>query len=334
MPATPDKLTKGKDHGFKAIAFAVARVPNSQRLFLGSSDFKVYELDLAEAKIEPKELGTHQSYVTGVALAGKHLVTGGYDGRLIWWDVEKKSQVRAVDAAHQKWIRKVVASPDGKLVASVADDMVCKVWEAESGKLVHELKGHKEKTPNHFPSMLFVCCFSPDGKHLATADKVGHLVVWDVASGKQVTACEAPGMYTWDPTQRIHSIGGVRGLAFSADGQLLAAGGIDKIGNIDHLDGKARIEVFDWQKQTKTHEFLHDKNKGLVEKLAFHPQGDWLVAAGGAGDGFLLFHDLKNKKVLRAEKAPMHVHDVALSETGETLFAVGHNKVVAYEMKG
>jgi WD40 repeat protein len=155
-----------------------------------------------------------------------------------------------------------------------------------------------------------------------------------VAGGKQVTACEAPGMYTWDPTQRIHSIGGVRGLAFSADGQLLAAGGIDKIGNIDHLDGKARIEVFDWQKQTKTHEFLHDKNKGLVEKLAFHPQGDWLVAAGGAGDGFLLFHDLKNKKILRAEKAPMHVHDVALNETGETLFAVGHNKVMSYEMKG
>ena len=43
--------------------------------------------------------------------------------------------------AHDKWIRKV-ASPvaDGKLVvASVADDMVCRLWDAETGKLLHEL---------------------------------------------------------------------------------------------------------------------------------------------------------------------------------------------------
>lgn len=334
MAANPDKITKGKDLGLKGIAFAVARVPNSTQLFLGCSDFKVYETDLSAAKIEQKELFSHQSYVTGVALAGKQLVSGGYDGRLIWWDTEKKSQTRAVDNAHQKWIRKVIASPDGKLVASVADDMVCKLWDADSGKMVHELKGHKEKTPHHFPSMLFVCCFSPDGKHLATADKVGHLVVWDVASGKEVTSCEAPGMYTWDPVQRIHSIGGVRGLAFSPDGTLLAAGGIDKIGNIDHLEGKARVEVFEWQKQAKTHEFLHDKNKGIVNKLAFHPQGDWLLGAGGAGDGFLLFHELKTKKILRAEKAPMHVHDFTLSESGDTIFAAGHNKLATFEMKG
>src|SRR5262249_51920097 len=153
---------------------------------------------------------------------------------------------------------------------------------------------------------------------LATADKVGHLVVWEVATGKQIAACEAPGMYTWDAVQRIHSIGGVRGLAFSPDGTLLAAGGIDKIGNVDHLEGKARVEVFDWQKQTKTHEFLNDKFKGLVEKVVFHPQGDWLMSVGGAGDGFVIFHDLKNKKVLRQEKVAMHVHDVNLAESGDT----------------
>jgi hypothetical protein len=30
----------------------------------------------------------------------------------------------------------------------------------------------------------------------------------------------------------------------------------------------------------------------------------------------------------------MHVHDVALSEDAETIIAVGHNKIVVYEMKG
>src|SRR5947209_5439025 len=137
----PEKLKLAKEFPLKAIAFAVARVPESMRIYLGSSDLKVYEADLAAAKFEPKELYSHESYVTGVALAGKTLVTGGYDGKLVWFDTGSGKQVRTVDA-HTKWIRKVLASPDGTLVASVADDMVCRVWDAATGKIVHELKGH------------------------------------------------------------------------------------------------------------------------------------------------------------------------------------------------
>ena len=59
-----------------------------------------------EPKPEPKELGRHDSYVTGLALAGSTLVSGGYDGRLIWWNVESHSRVRDV-LAHSKWIRRV-----------------------------------------------------------------------------------------------------------------------------------------------------------------------------------------------------------------------------------
>jgi WD40 repeat protein len=260
------------------------------------------------------------------------VVSGGYDGRLIWWDADQGSQIRAVDA-HTKWIRRVAASRDGKVAASVADDMVCRLWDAETGKLLRELRGHKEKTPNHYPSMLYACAFTPDGKHVATGDKVGHIVVWEVASGKPAATLEAPGMYTWDPVQRRHSIGGIRSLAFSPDGRLLAVGGIGKIGNIDHLDGKARVEVFDWQKGERTHEFPGDKIKGLVEHLEFHPQGDWLLAAGGANDGFLMFLDLKAKKALRQEKAPMHVHDFALNEAADTVYAAGHGKILVFEMK-
>ena len=99
--------------------------------------------------------------------------------------------------------------------------------------------------------MLFACAISPDARHLATGDKVGHVVVWDLETGQKLTdAAKRPGMYTWDPVQRRHSIGGIRSLAFSPDGTQLAVGGIGKIGNIDHLDGKARVEVFDWQRES------------------------------------------------------------------------------------
>jgi WD40 repeat protein len=182
--------------------------------------------------------------------------------------------------------------------------------------------------------MLFACAFSPDGKHVATGDKVGHVVVWDVTSGKPVTTLEAPGMYTWDPVQRRHSIGGVRSLAFSPDGKLLAVGGIGKIGNIDHLEGKPRVEVFDWQKGARVHEYLGDGIKGLVERLVFHPKGEWLLAAGGANDGFLMFFDLKGPKALRQDKVPMHVHSAALNEAADTLYAVGVGKLMTWELKG
>jgi hypothetical protein len=320
----PEKLKMVKELSRREVIFCLARQPNSSRLFYGGSDFKVYEVDLGQA---------HTSYVTGVALAGKTLVSGSYDGRLIWWDTEKRSQVRAVPA-HARWIRGVEAAPDGKTIASVADDMVCRLWDTSSGKQLHELRGHKEKTPSHYPSMLFACAFTPDGKHLATADKVGHIVVWETSTGRMVRELEAPGMYTWDPVARRHSIGGIRSLAFSPDGKLLAAGGISKIGNVDHLDGHTRVEVFDWQKGERTHEFSKGPLKGLVEHLLFHPKGDWLLAAGGANDGFMIFYDLKGKKAIKQEKVRMHVHDVERNEACDTLYVSGHGKLLTYSLKG
>jgi WD40 repeat protein len=252
---------------------------------------------------------------------------------LIWWSIDSRSPVRAIKA-HDKWIRAVVAAPNGRLVASVGDDMVCRLWDVETGRLLRELRGHAELTPSHFPSMLFACAISPDGALVATGDKVGHISVWDLESGRKLAAFEAPELYTWDAVQRRHSIGGIRALAFSPDGTRLAAGGSGKIFNIDHLDGKARVEVFDWKKGERIYEFSSDKFKGLVEFLGFHPQGDWLLAAGGGDkDGFLMFLDLASKKVLAQVKAPMYLHGVALSETGETIYAAGHRKVAVFGMK-
>ncbi len=332
MSAQPTALKKVKDISRKDILFSLARVPKTDRFYAGSSDFKVYELDFAQAKPEVGEFVGHGSYVTGVALAGDVLVSGGYDQKLIWWDREKRTPLRVVENAHAKWIRAVVASPDGSIVASVGDDMVCRLWDAKTGEKRNELRGHQEKTPTHFPSMLFTCRFTADGKSLATADKIGHIVIWDVATGKQKATVEAPGLYTWDPVQRIHSIGGVRSLAFSADGKLLAAGGIGKIGNIDHLDAPARVEIFDWAKGERTHE-IQATSKGVINALAFHPQGDWLLGAGGPAD-FVLFFDLKAKKVMHEAKSGLFVHAFALDETMETIYAVGHNKAVVMEMKG
>jgi WD40 repeat protein len=319
----------------KDICLSMEHVPGTGRFYFGSSDGGVYDIDFASDKPEPKrcEGAGHSSYVTGAALTKKYIVTGGYDKHLAWWDRKNGKLIRR-QKAHDKWLRGVEASPDGRLIASVADDMACRLWNSETGKIVRELRGHKIQTPNNYPSMLFCATFSADGERLATADKPGHIVVWDVKTGKQIKTCESPGMYTWDPSQRRHSIGGVRSLRFSNDGKTLAAGGIGKIGNIDHLGAKARIEIFDWEKGESL-KILEagDKFKGLVEHLLWHPEGKWLLAGGGDHNGWLLFIDPETRKIIREEKAPMHVHEFALNEKADQIFAVGHNKLARWELE-
>ncbi|MBM79538.1 MAG: hypothetical protein CMJ78_02955 [Planctomycetaceae bacterium] len=329
----PNKLKEIRTHKQSSIFFGVDRMPETSRLFCGSSDFKVYELDAKVEKAESQAFTGegHTSYVTTVSLTGSTLVSGSYDGHLAWWNTEKREFIRKVKA-HDKWIRMIQITPDGKTIVSVADDMLIKLWNAESGEKLNELVEHKPLTPNEYPSMLYAVTISSDGKLMATADKVGHIAVWDLAEAKKISELEAPVMYTWDPRQRRHSIGGIRSLAFSKDSKLLAAGGIGKIGNIDHLGGPSRIEVFDWQAKKRVHEISDDKFKGLVEQIEFHPSGDWFVAAGGDHSGFISIYDAKTGKVIKQAKAPMHVHGFSIIENWERIYGVGHNNVAVWTL--
>ncbi len=326
------QLKSLREHSRKEIFFCLARVPGSSRIFVGASDGNVYVVDPLTEKPEFQPLAGHASFVTGVAVAGDLLVSGSYDCRLLWRTLDGGQIVQSVENAHTRWIRRVIASPDGRLIASVGDDMFCRLWEASSGKLLFELHGHDEQTPQHFPSMLYTCAFSGDGQRLATADKAGRICLWDVSTGTRLKQLEASGFYTWDPRQRIHSIGGTRSLAFTPDGKSLLAGGIGAIGNIDHLDGPARVEMFDLESGQSTHVFSGDA-KGLVEQLVFHPEGKWLLGFGGDNAGFWQLYDLAEKKVIRSEKAPMHVHAAALNDDATQVYAAGHEKIVVWQVE-
>jgi WD40 repeat protein len=321
-----------KEHSRKEIFFYVASVTGFSRIFVGASDGNVYDVDPSAEKPVFSPLSGHTSFVTGVAIAGDLLVSGSYDCHLLWRSLADGQIVNTVQNAHSRWIRKLVASPDGRLIASVGDDMVCRLWEVPTGKLHFELRGHDEQTPHHFPSMLYTCAFSADGQQLATADKAGRICLWDVSTGVQLKQLEASGFYTWDPRQRIHSIGGIRSLAFTPDGKSLLAGGIGTIGNIDHLDGPARVEMFDVENGQSAHVFSGDA-KGLVEQLVCPSDGKWLLGLGGDNGGFWQVYDLAEKKAVRSEKAPMHVHAAALSDDATQLCAVGHGKIVIWQVE-
>lgn len=332
----PKRLRRLHQWNSDDILFCIARLPETGRVFVGSSDFRIYEFDTEAENPErvPFAEGGHTSYVTGLALAGELLVSGSYDGRLIWWNAADRTPVKTVEDAHERWIRRVIATPDQTRIISVADDMQCKVWDAVSGELIRSISDHAPMTPHNYPSMLYAVTVSDDGQWLATGDKVGHVAIWDMASLEKVGEVECPVLYTWDPKQRRHSIGGIRSLAFSPDGTKLAVGGIGQIGNIDHLGGPSRLEIFDWQAGQRLHEIEHEDPKGLIEQIAWEPDGSWLLCAGGDHKGFLKFYAAESGELLHLDTSDGHTHGFVVDEAFQTIWTAGHNRLEMWTLAG
>lgn len=326
----PTVVKVRKDFSLPGIGFCLAKSHDASVAYIGLSDSSIVQADLTADKTEPKVLTSegHSSYVMGLVRSTDLLISGGYDCSLIWWAIDGGRVVRRIDDAHERWIRMLAMSPDASRIASVGDDMKTKLWDASTGDCLATWEGYESKTPQGFPSMLYAVTFSPDGKWLATGDRTGRVLVRDATNGEIAATLEAPVMYTWDPKARRHSIGGIRSLAFSNDSKRLAVGGMGKVGNIDHLEGASRIEVFDWETSERRLEIEDSKHKGLVESLQFGPDDRFLAAAGGDNSGFVSVWDMADGKLLAQDKVPMHVHAIELSEDGCSLVGVGHQRGV------
>lgn len=319
--------------------YSLCADPACSRLYAGSDDGAIHVYDPASDKKEPLARWTrHDNYVSALAFvaAGKPcVVSGSYDRQLVWWDPEKGEPIRTVEA-HQGWVRDLIATPDQAFLVSAGDDMLVKVWDSQTGRLVRTLQGHAPLTPQGHVTALYVVAVSPDGKHLASADRIGAVRVWDLASGKLLQSFDVPVLYTYDPRQRKRSIGGIRALAFTPDGSQLAVGGIGQVGNVDGLAGPATVEIWDWRAPRQVATGGAEGHKGLVNHLHYHPSGAWLIGAGGGSDGgFLAFWPTdKPAKELAARrvKADGHIHRFCLNPSGLELYAAGYHKLEVWTL--
>jgi WD40 repeat protein len=95
-------------------------------------------------------------------------------------------------------------SPDGTMLASGHGDHNIRLWDVETGEIIHILKGHTGNVDS--------VAFSPDGLLLASGEaNSGYTIkLWDAASGEEIAALTGHH-------ENVYS------LAFSPNGRLLAS---------------------------------------------------------------------------------------------------------------
>lgn len=104
------------------------------------------------------------------------------------------------------YIRSVCFSPDGKFLATGAEDKIIRIWDLATRTIVKYLKGHEQD--------IYSLDFFPDGKRLVSGSGDRTVRIWDVYNGQ----CSL--------TLSIED--GVTTVAVSPDGSLIAAGSLDR----------------------------------------------------------------------------------------------------------
>jgi WD40 repeat protein len=246
------------------------------------------------------------------------LITGGYDGRLMWWSVDAAAPqpLRTIDA-HQGFIRAVAVSPDGTLVASAGNDLVVRLWNREDGGLVRELGGHE--------SHVYNVAFHPSGGRLVSGDLKCNLIDWDVATGKQLRTWQAEALIKYDEGFRA-DIGGFPGMTFSHDGKQLAVSGITEVTNAFAGIGNPLVVVFDWERGEKVAaQGSKGKLQGVAWGVVLHPEGITIAASGGPSGGYLLFWRPGEANEFHEVNLKNTARDLALSPDGMHVATAHHD---------
>ncbi|HEX5177093.1 MAG TPA: WD40 repeat domain-containing protein [Chthoniobacteraceae bacterium] len=334
------KIEKTRDLTLPTGVLGLALAPGGDKLYAACMDGHVYDVDLATGAAVSFS-AKHESFASGCAVLpdGETLISSGYDGALLWHDTRGRHEIRRV-AAHNFWSWQLALSPNSSLVASVtgqylaggekyepaaAPEATVKVFDARSGDLLHSFA--------HLPPVLSAA-FSPDNAHLATANMMGEVCIWDLRTGNRAAQFTTADFTSWGIIKSPHYCGGIYALAFAPDGMSILCCGMGPMKDPMAGNGKMTWQRWAWNEAPpKTIAQISDGDggAGLMETLAHHPdgqsflmagrqaQGRWNAAIFSTSDGALLASLDTKSRVTRAIYEP----------DGKTLFlaaAVGQPK--------
>jgi len=233
--ARPRPSVHVQPHG-KAVN-ALAFTPDGAHLVSASEDGTVRVLRASDGAEVGQLLG-HRGPVNRLALApdGATLFTAGDDGRVLAWDLAPargRSRDRPVTGSFfeclaamkggHHHLRDVAAGP--RVVVGASENRNVYVWDAATGVLLRELRGHAEK--------LSAVALSPDERTAISVSLDHETCVWDVASGasrglfygEKSHVFYVAGMYFPLPNRTGHGHEAPpRYFRFLRDGRMVSAG--------------------------------------------------------------------------------------------------------------
>jgi WD40 repeat protein len=311
------KLTLAHEHSLPTGVLGLAITPDGNRAFAACVDGAIYAVDMATGKNEAFE-EKHTSFANGCVLLpdGRTVISAGCDGTLLWHDVESRRSTRRVQA-HRFWNWQLALSADGRRIATTTGQYLPGGWKYEpageteaSVKLFDTANGELVASFGHTPPVLS-CAFTNDGKYAAAANMMGEVRVWEIGAGpnaRPVSQWTSPDFTSWGTVKTHHYCGGIYGLAFSPDDDALVCCGMGPMNDPMAGNGKMTWQRWNWRKGERIDQVKDgERGSGLMEALAWHPEGKFFVMAGrqvqgtwnaavfSAVDGSLL-HSIDTKK--------------------------------------
>ncbi|MBA63488.1 MAG: hypothetical protein CMJ76_14115 [Planctomycetaceae bacterium] len=304
--------------------------PTGRYLFGASQDFSVVRWTLADDSL--KVYKAHNSWVRGLEFSkdGKTIVSGGYDDRLFFWNVEDEREepqpIREV-VAHKGWIRAIAVSPDGKILASGGNDRIVKLWEMETGKLVTELVGHERD--------IYSLLWHPSDGTLFSGDLTGQIKRWNVAESQEVMNYDGAALHTYNGGQQV-SYGGIRGMAMSPDNKILFACGLHKGTNPLGAVQTPLIISFDSETKEAGKSWSIDGLQAIAWQLYQHEDGYLVVGVGGSAGAHLVFINPTEDKDFHRLKVGDVARELAIHPDGIQVALAssnGHAQICRLEAK-
>jgi WD40 repeat protein/transcriptional regulator with XRE-family HTH domain len=323
-----DRTSLWMVQGHTGGAWGLALSTGSRLLASGGAEgaVRLWELDTG------RPLGTvHGGTATVHSLAlsadGQLLASASGDGTVRLWSLEDVPERRAANFGLPEGLSSgrllislqdygevygVALSADGELLATSGFDGMIRLWEARTGRPLATLPGHT--------GAVRAVALSSDGDLVAGGGTDGTVRLWSRVRGanrdRHATISGIQGdLPVFEPVATIQGHGGgVLAVAVSADGRLVASGGLE--GTVQVRDARTQQPVAMPQSHT-----------GTVRGVALSADGQLLASAGF--DGTIKLCEATNGRPLATLQGHTGaVYSVALTAGGEVAISGGFDGIV------
>jgi WD40 repeat protein/serine/threonine protein kinase len=255
---------------------------------------------------QPVPHGLPPGRVAGLAYShdGRYLATSDGSDRIHVWRTDGSGLYRRL-STHADGISSLMFCPDGRLVSG-GEDRTLRVWNVDHSTVEAEFRGHE----------LGILCVavSRDGLHLASADKVAAVKLWDLRrnpGGVSFNVCQGNGEYLGH-------------LAFSDDGRNLLA-----VADLPEGPGHHYLEVRDPStSDLRSRLTLRKRNEkdGLHRVFAFSGDSRRLCGSDWADRSLVRIYETHNAaEVAISKTSDVPVMALAMTHDGACFARSGWN---------